>query len=396
MKKLISFSLTGLLSLSLIGCGGSTETPAATSAAADAGSTAAAAETADIKVAMVTDYGDITDQSFNQTTYEASKAWAEANGYEFTYKKPASNSDQDREASMEEAIEEGYNVLTLPGFAFAQSVVDLAPLYPDVKFVVLDVSQDDLDNASGETDWHYDNVYCAVYQEELAGYMAGVAAVKMGYKSLGFLGGMAVPAVQRYGYGFAQGADDAATELGLTDVTMHYVYGGVFSGTPDITARMDTWVQDGVECIFCCGGGIYSSAGEAIMKAGTGKIIGVDVDQAATIDADYGDGVTITSAMKGLEPTVTMVLNAIKDGNWSEYGGKVQNLGIVSADDPEQNFVQLPMDSTLWNDGFTQDDYKALVKDLADGTITVDNDVSVEPGDWTFTSLQLTDEGSMG
>ena len=51
----------------------------------------------DYRVAMITDYGDITDQSFNQTTYEACKAFCEANGIDFTYYKP--NGDSTASAS---------------------------------------------------------------------------------------------------------------------------------------------------------------------------------------------------------------------------------------------------------------------------------------------------------
>ena len=390
MKKVLSFTLAALMSFSLAGCG-SQQTDDVKPA-----STASASEPATaMKVAMVTDYGDITDQSFNQITYETAKSWSEKNGVEFTYKKPATNADQDREASMEQAIEEGYNVLILPGFAFAKAVVDVAPTYPDVHFVVLDVSQYDLDQASGTSDWHADNVYSAIYKEELAGYMAGVAAVKLGYKKLGYLGGMAVPSVVRYGYGFAQGADAAAEELGLSDVSVKYVYGGAFAGNPDVTARMDTWLADGVECVFVAGGSIYTSYGEAAKSAGFGKLIGVDVDQKASADADYGDGFTVTSAMKGLAPTVNLLLDAIKDGKWSDFGGQIQELGIVSADDPSLNYVQLP-ETTSWNETFTQEDYKALVGNLADGSIKVDNDISKEPKDWTFKAISLTDEGSMG
>lgn len=391
MKKILSFTLAALMSFSLGGCGNSQ--PAETKPAST--SSSETSPTTTMKVAMVTDYGDITDQSFNQITYETAKSWSEKNGVEFTYKKPATNADQDREASMEQAIEEGYNVLILPGFAFAKAVVDVAPNYPDAHFVVLDVSQYDLDQASGTSDWHADNVYSAIYKEELAGYMAGVAAVKLGYRKLGYLGGMAVPSVVRYGYGFAQGADAAAEELGLSDVSMKYVYGGAFAGNPDVTARMDTWLADGVECVFVAGGSIYTSYGEAVKNAGAGKLIGVDVDQKASADADYGDGFTITSAMKGLAPTVNLLLDAIKNGQWSEYGGKIQDLGIVSGDDPSMNYVQLP-ETTSWNETFTQEDYKALVGKLADGSITVDNDISKEPKDWTFKAISLTDEGSMG
>ena len=344
MKKFLVMLLAAVMVFSFAACGGGSSSEEA-----------AADDT--MKVAMVTDYGDITDQSFNQTTYEACKAFCESNGVEFTYKKPASDADADRVSSIEEAIEEGYNVIVMPGYAFANAIYEVAPLYENVKFVALDVSEGDL-TAYGERKFDGPNVYSAVYQEEIAGYMAGYAAVKLGYTKLGFLGGMAVPAVQRYGHGFVQGADAAASELGLSDVEIKYVYGGQFFGDADITAAMDTWYGAGTECVFACGGGIYSSAAEAAAKTG-GKVIGVDVDQAGIIDGAYGEGMTVTSAMKGLGATVNTLLGAIKDGKWDEYAGQIQNLGLVS-ETPSENYVQLP-DSTQWADGFQQADYETLV-----------------------------------
>ena len=331
----------------------------------------------EVKVAMVTDYGDITDQSFNQTTYEAAKAYSEANGLDFTYYKPDGDSTADRVAMIDKAVADGYNVVIMPGYAFAEAIVETAEMYPDVKFVALDVSEYDLATAAGSDTYSQENVFSAVYQEELAGYMAGVAAVKMGYKKLGFLGGMAVPAVIRYGYGFVQGADAAAAEIGATDVEMNYAYGNQFYGDADITAAMDTWYQGGTEVVFACGGGIYASAGEAAAKVG-GKVIGVDVDQAATIDGLYGEGVTITSAMKGLGATVDTLLAAIQGGSWADYSGQIQNLGLVSGDDVTLNYVQIPLETTQWNDTFTQDDYKALVAAMFNGEVTVSNDTTAE------------------
>ena len=360
MKKFIVVLLAALMVFSFAACGGSK------GGSSDDGT---------MKVAMVTDYGDITDQSFNQTTYEACKAFCEENNIEFTYKKPASDADADRVSSIEEAIEEGYNVIVMPGYAFANAIYEVAPTYPDTKFVALDVSEGDL-TAYGEREFDGPNVYSAVYQEELAGYMAGYAAVKLGYTKLGFLGGMAVPAVQRYGHGFVQGADAAASELGKSDVEIKYVYGGQFFGDADITAAMDTWYGAGTECVFACGGGIYSSAAEAAAKTG-GKVIGVDVDQQGIIDGQYGEGMTVTSAMKGLAPTVNTLLRAIKAGEWDNYAGKIQNLGLVS-ENPAENYVQLP-ESTQFGDGFTADDYNKLVKELYDGTRTVSNDTEKLP-----------------
>ena len=344
------------------------------------------------KVAMITDYGDITDQSFNQTTYEACKEFCKDNGVAFKYYKPTDNNTDARVKSTEQAISEGYNVIVMPGYAFAGTLVQVAPQYPDVKFVALDVALGDLlEAAVGAAGEEYDfnpsnwdladyfdmsNVYCAVYQEELCGYMAGYAAVQFGYTKLGFLGGMAVPAVIRYGYGFVQGADAAAQELDK-QIEINYVYGGQFFGDADITAVMDTWYQGGTEVVFACGGGIYTSAAEAAAKA-DGKVIGVDVDQAAIID-ENGKGMTVTSAMKGLAPTTIDTLKGIVAGNWDKYAGKIQTLGLVSGEDPTLNYVQIPMESTQWTSDFGKEDYIALVAKMFAGEITVSNDTSAMP-----------------
>ena len=370
------------------------------------------ADNTEYAVAMITDYGDITDQSFNQTTYEACKAFCEDNGVEFSYFKPAGDNTADRVAMIEKAVDEGYNVIVMPGYAFGGAIVEAAPEFPDVKFIALDVAKGDLLEAgvakAGESyDYNPDNwdlekyvdmsnVYCAIYQEELCGYMAGYAAVKLGYKSLGFLGGMAVPAVIHYGYGFVQGVDAAAADLGLSDVTVKYVYGGQFFGDADITAVMDTWYANGTEVVFACGGGIYTSAVDAAKKA-NGKVIGVDVDQAGVI-ANYAgvDGLTVTSAMKGLYPATYDTLNdVIINGNWANYVGQIATLGLVSADDPEANYVQIPMgEGTQWSDSFTQDDYKAMVADMYNGVITVSNDISKAASDFA-TVITVDDQGAI-
>ena len=394
MKKFFALILSLAMVLSLAACGGgNTTTGSAADASAPAGSTAAPTKAAsDYQVAMITDYGDITDQSFNQTTYEACKAFCEENNMKFNYFKPAGDSDAERVAMIESAIDEGYNVIVMPGYAFAGAIKETAGTYTDTTFIALDVSAADL----GDDYKVPSNLYCAVYQEELSGYMAGYAAVKMGYKNLGFLGGMAVPAVQRYGYGFVQGVDAAAADLGLSDVTVKYVYGGQFFGDADITAVMDTWYANGTEVVFACGGGIYTSAVDAAKKA-NGKVIGVDVDQAGVI-ANYAgvDGLTVTSAMKGLYPATYDTLNdVIINGNWANYVGKIATLGLVSADDPEANYVQIPMgEGTQWSDSFTQDDYKAMVADMYNGVITVSNDISKTASDFA-TVITVDDQGAI-
>ena len=398
MKKFLALMLALVMALALVACGQQKEP--------DVQEPQGPTDTDEVtyKVAMITDYGDITDQSFNQTTYEACKAFAEANGVDFQYFKPAGDNTADRVAMIESAIDQGYNVIVMPGYAFGAAIAETAPKFEDVKFIALDVSAGDL----GEGFVVPANLYCAVYQEELCGYMAGYAAVKLGYKNLGFLGGMAVPAVVRYGYGFVQGVDAAAAELKLTDVKVNYVYGGQFFGDADITAKMDTWYAGGTQVVFACGGGIYTSAVDAAKKVEGAKVIGVDVDQAGVI-ANYAAGegadaatvegykaLTVTSAMKGLYPaTYDTLTDVIVNGNWEKYSAKIDTLGLVSADDPAANYVQIPMESTQWADGaFTQDDYKALVKAMFDGTLTVSNDTTKAASDFA-TVITVEDLGNI-
>ena len=406
MKKFFALLLSLAMVLALVACGQKDPTP-------DTPDTPDDPQTkVEYKVAMITDYGDITDQSFNQTTYEACKAFAEDNSIEFSYFKPAGDNTADRVAMIEKAVNDGFNVIVMPGYAFGGAIVEAAPEFPDVKFIALDVAAGDLlETAVAKAGEAYDytpenwdlnkyvdmsNVYCAVYQEELCGYMAGYAAVKLGYKNLGFLGGMSVPAVVRYGYGFVQGVDAAAADLGLTDVKLNYIYGGQFFGDADITAVMDTWYQGGTEVVFACGGGIYTSAVDAAKKANA-KVIGVDVDQAGVIAKYAGvDGMTVTSAMKGLYPaTYDALTDIVLNGKWADYVGKIETLGLVSGDDPEANYVQIPMgEGTQWSDSFTQDDYKAMVADMYNGVITVSNDTTKAASDFA-TVITVDDQGAI-
>ena len=391
MKKILAMLLALVMILSLAACGGA---PAADAPEATDG---------EYKVAMVTDYGDITDQSFNQTTWEAVVKFGEDNKIDYKYYKPTGDSTAERVASVELAIADGYNVIVMPGYAFAGTIYEVQDVYPDVKFIGLDVSEFDLfdsfythdedGNQTGLIDENNQphissNVYCAIYQEELCGYMAGYAAVKLGYTKLGFLGGMAVPAVMRYGYGYVQGVDAAAKELDIT-VDMKYVYGNQFYGDADIKAYMDTWYANGTEIVFACGGGIYTSAVDAAKAVEGAKVIGVDVDQAGVIakyaageggNADEYKNLTVTSAMKGLAPTtIDTLTDVIINGNWEKYSGKIDTLGLVSGTDASLNYVQIPTTTQFVEGKFTEADLQTLVAGMFDGSIVVSNDIAAEP-----------------
>ena len=314
------------------------------------------------KVALVTDVGTIDDESFNQATWQGVKAYCEANGIEYTYYQPTEDSTDARCISVDQAIKEGANVVVMPGYLFGATIVREQEQYPDVYFIAVDVGAGDL---TEDYATYYDpaaNVVCATFAEEQAGYLAGYAVVMDGYTKLGFLGGMAVPAVIRYGYGWLQGARDAAKELGV-EVECNYTYGGQFFGDANITAKMEGWYAGGTEIVFACGGGIYTSAVEAANIHGA-KVVGVDVDQS------YIDACIVTSAMKGLQNVTETILGALEAGEWDgTYGGQFITYSLSSGD-----YVGIPTAEGSWRfNSFTMEQYEAVHAKLMSGEIVVDN-----------------------
>ena len=377
MKKILAFLLAALMVVGLFaGCApaDNTETTKAPdSTTAPEGETTEGGETTEApeagvitKVALVTDVGTIDDESFNQACWQGVEKWCKENNIEYTYYQPTEDSTDARVLSVSQAISEGANTIVMPGYLFGPTILTVQDEYPDVYFIAVDVAAGDLSLDGGTTLVDPSaNVACLTFSEEQAGYLAGYAAVKEGYTKLGFLGGIAVPAVQRYGYGFVQGADAAAKELNKK-IEINYTYGGQFQGSPEITAKMEGWYQAGTEVVFACGGGIYTSALEAADK-NDGKVIGVDVDQ-SHISARF-----VTSAMKGLQNVTESVLETLNKGEWATYGGKVSNFGLL-----EGEYVGLPTDTwTMTN--FTTEDYEAVKGQIKDGTITVSNDTSKMP-----------------
>ena len=379
MKKILALLLVLAMALGMVACGGNSapaateapaaEAPAATEAPAAPAETEAPAAAEITKVALVTDVGTIDDESFNQACWQGVEAWCTANGIEYTYYQPTEDSTDARVQSVAQAIAEGADTIVMPGYLFGATLTMVMEEFPDTHFIAVDVAAGDL---TLDYSTYYDpaaNTACLTFSEEQAGYLAGYAAVKDGYTKLGFLGGMAVPAVIRYGFGFVQGADAAAVELGK-DIEINYTYGGQFFGDANITAKMEGWYAAGTEVVFACGGGIYTSAVEAA-KLHNAKVIGVDVDQS------YIDECIITSAMKQLQNVTETVLEALNSGDWATYGGKVSNFSLA-----EGEYVGLPTDADSWRlSTFTVDEYEALKAKLADGSVVVDNnsDDNVKP-----------------
>ena len=360
MKKILSLILAVamLLGVAMIlgSCGGNESTEAKYDKIPDT----MTSSDGKYEVAMVTDVGQLKDKGFNQGTWNGTKYYASQNGKSYKYYAPANGSeasDNDRIAAMRQAVTNGAKIIVAPGYLQATAMSTVANDHPDVKFVFVDGWALGLKNVTAIT-----------YKEQESGYFAGYAAVKEGYRKLGFMGGGGGtnPACNRFGYGFAQGAEAAAKDLGLADNAVElqysYMYGASFSASADLQAMAAGWYAAGTEVIFSCGGSMFDSVKAAAAEYSNAKIIGVDVDQSGESTR------VITSAVKGLSVSVEKILGQFYDGKWdTELSDKAQNLGATD------DSTGLPTDT--WSmKKFTKADYETLLKKVKDGTLTIDAD----------------------
>ena len=308
------------------------------------------------EIAFVTDVGQLKDKSFNQGTYDGVKLYAAANGLSYKYYQPA-NADQatddDRYDAMKAAADNGAKAIVCAGFMQGNALAKAAAEFPDVKFIFIDGwAFEGLDNIAG-----------IAFREEQSGYLAGYATVKEGFTKLGFCGGGGGtnPAVNRYGYGFIQGADAVAAEMGVTvDVNYSFLYGANFTASPELQTLANGWYEAGTEAIFACGGSMFASIVQAA-SANDGAVIGVDVDQSFESDTVF------TSAMKGLSDSVEWALTKAYDGSWDEIGGVATSLGAA------ENAVGLPV--ATWSlTGWTVEEYEAMLADIVSGKIAIDDE----------------------
>ena len=372
MKKwILALAMAAVMAGSLTACSGSSGTdtkaaPAETEAPASESKSEAkeeskagegdAANTSSSKggaegyeLALVTDLGTIDDKSFNQGAWEGLKKYAEENSISYKYYQPQEGTTDSYLETIGLAIEGGAKLVVCPGFLFEEPIYLAQDKYPDVHFILLDGEPHD-------ADYNYktnDNVMPILFQEDQAGFLAGYAVVKDGYTKLGFMGGMAVPAVIRFGYGFVQGAEFAAEEDGITGLEIMYNYTGAFSATPEAQSMAASWYQNGTEVIFGCGGAVGNSVMAAAQEKNA-KVIGVDVDQSAESET------VITSAMKLLSNSVYDGVKDFYDGSFP--GGKTSVFTVAN------NGVGLPMDTSKF-EKFSQEQYDAVYKKLADGEI---------------------------
>ena len=312
------------------------------------------------QVAFITDVGQLKDKSFNQGTYDGVKLYAANNGKSYKYYQPANGdaaTDDDRIDAMKMACDNGAEIVVAAGFMQAGALETAAKAYPNVHFVFVDGWNMGLENVAG-----------IAFDEHQSGYLAGYAAVMEGYTKLGFMGGGGGtnPACQRFGYGFAQGADAAAAKKGVKiEMNYSWAYGASFSASPELQAMATGWYQNGTEVIFACGGSMFASVAGAA-AAEDAKVVGVDVDQSAESPT------VITSAMKGLADATVWAITKHYENKWSDIGNNLTSLGA------KDNAVGLP--PATWSlANWSVAEYEALFAEIVAGSVAISDALVLAP-----------------
>ncbi|MDO5293695.1 MAG: BMP family ABC transporter substrate-binding protein [bacterium] len=341
-KSLKLFTVVAAMSLSLMACGSKD-------------SSTSSNKKGSAELVLVTAMNSIDDKSFNQGSWEGLKQYGDENNQDYKYYVSPDSSSTSVESTLELAISGGAKVIICPGYLFEVPLYNMQEKYPDVKFILLDGTPND-GNGNEKIG---ENVACYTYAEEQAGFLAGYAAVIDGNRNLGFMGGIATPAVIRFGYGYVQGAEYAAKELNLNkgDVSINYNYVGNFEANPENQAKAAAWYNNGSDVIFGCGGNVGNSVMSAA-EAADKKVIGVDIDQSSESKT------VITSAMKNLTKTVYDALNEYKEGTLKT--------GVANRLDVTTNSVLLPMETSVF-ETFDQNKYNEIYNELVAGKIELKN-----------------------
>ena len=398
MKKIIALLLACMMIVSMAACAPAADdttpagdsTPAADATdGADATDAADATDGADVavnpddiademtsedgkyQVAFITDVGQLKDKSFNQGTYDGVKLYAAANGKSYKYYQPAGGdqaTDDDRIDAMKLACENGAEIVVAAGFMQEGALREAAKAYPNVNFVFID-GYPVTEEAGVEGSPVLTNIAGIAFQEEQSGYLAGYATVMEGYTKLGFCGGGGGtnPACQRFGYGFAQGAEAAAAAKGVkVELNYSWAYGSTFTASTELQTMATGWYQNGTEVIFCCGGSMFASV-SAAASAEDGKVVGVDVDQSFE-----APDVVITSAMKGLADATVWAISKHYAGEFAEIGGNSTSLGA------KDNAVGLP--TATWSlENWSVEDYEALYAEIVAGNVEISSELVNAP-----------------
>ncbi len=348
MKKTIKLAAVFLMAaafFTLVACGAPEET---------------GEEQVPYEIAMISDTKSIEDGAFNEAVWNGIESFVEEEPVSYKYYMATEDSTKAYLTAIEEASEGGAKIVVAAGSVFGNAIEQAQEEYPEISFLLLDGEPCEKNGTSAAC---RKNTVSIMFAEEQAGYLAGYAAVKEGYRSLGFMGGKEQAPVQRFGYGYIQGADAAAEELGISDIRLRYAYLNSFEENDETEKLAKDWYSEGTEVIFACAGAAGKSVMQAAEQSG-GKVIGSDTDQSGESDS------VLVCAVKNIESAVSDVL-------WEYYGDQEFAGGQTILLDAENAGIGLSMENSRMK-RFDKAEYDSIYQKLASGSVIVKKTVALE------------------
>jgi basic membrane protein A len=297
----------------------------------------------EVKPALLYDLGGKFDKSFNEAAFNGAEKFKAETGIEYV-EFEVSNASQ-REQALRRFAEDGRNPIVMTGFSWAESLDKVATDFPDLQFAIVDMVVDK------------PNIRSIVFKEQEGSYIVGLlAGMASQTKKVGFVGGMDIPLIRRFGCGYVGGAKAA----GATDVIQNMT-GDTPAAWNDPTKGGEiakTQIDQGADVIYAAAGG--TGVGVLQAAADAGKLgIGVDSNQNG-----LQPGKVLTSMLKRVDTAVHGAFMDAKDG---KLKGGINDLGL------KEGGVDYALDEN--NKDLITPEMKAAAEkakaDIIAGTITV-------------------------
>ncbi|EJP23005.1 basic membrane protein [Peptostreptococcaceae bacterium AS15] len=307
------------------------------------------------EIAMLIDLGNIDDKSFKQGIFDTVSEFAQKNGKTYNYYIPEEKSDYSVTKSIEKAIDSGAKIIVAPGYWFKRPIDLVQHRHKDVKFIIIDTTPycEDIKMYTIA-----ENTVAILFSDQEAGYLAGYAVVMEGFKNIGFMGGIKLPSVENFGYGYIQGINDAAKKKGLgkKSIKLKYTYLGSFEESAEHEYVASSWFAGDIQVIFACAGQAGLSVMKSAEKYKDKYVVGVDIDQSSQSEK------VITSAIKDSKRAVYEELEKIYGGNFK--GGKYAKYEV------KDGYIYLEMKNARFKN-FSKEQYDELVREIKDGNIQI-------------------------
>lgn len=307
------------------------------------------------EIAMLIDLGNIDDKSFKQGIFDTVSEFAQKNGKTYNYYIPEEKSDYSVTKSIEKAIDSGAKIIVAPGYWFKRPIDLVQHRHKDVKFIIIDTTPycEDIKMYTIA-----ENTVAILFSDQEAGYLSGYAVVMEGFKNIAFMGGIKLPSVENFGYGYIQGINDAAKKKGLgkKSIKLKYTYLGSFEESAEHEYVASSWFAGDIQVIFACAGQAGLSVMKSAEKYKDKYVVGVDIDQSSQSEK------VITSAIKDSKRAVYEELEKIYGGNFK--GGTHLKYGV------KDGYIYLEMKNARFKN-FSKEQYDELVREIKDGNIQI-------------------------